>query len=297
MQWIGDEIFQACTDLVDDFIWNGEYDKVPADRQLVARMRDAPIRAKYVKAKSLFRMGKRDEALEWINAEMQLDPNVSGERSILTIILGEMCYLDEMLEPDEHLLSTHLHGALFREFLHDRVDRKVRLEEKAGIAIFMAGIQKNDAGAYAKLAKILNYMEERSYALKVIDKALDLDSLNVTYRYIRAEVLRGLGRRRDCDRGIKGALALDMYHTETVAFSGYRLCEKGYVNKGRIRIDFAYAKDSLNPVTCYYKAYVLLRDGDRIGALDVCKSAMLRHPEDHKLLLLLVTILDDVLEP
>ncbi len=43
--------------------------------------------------------------------------------------------------------------------------------------------------------------------------------------------------------------------------------------------------------------YALFHAGERDRTLDVCKPAMLRHPEDHKLLLQLVTILDDVLKP
>ena len=294
---IGDELFQEYARLIDDLIWYGRYDKVAAGRQMAARIRDASVRAKYVKAKSLFRLGKRDEALEWINVEMLLDPNIPGERSILAMILGEMCFRDEASEPDDDVWFTHVRGPLFNEFWNYMGDRKAMLEEKFDIAVFMARIQKKEASTHEKLARILNDMGKQQRALNAIDKAIGINPLNVMHRYVRAEILRALDRRRDCDREIKEALALDMYHVETVALSGFRLCEKGYVDKGRVRISYAFLKDSLNPVTCYYQAYVLFHDGCRKEALGLCKSAMLRHPENRKLRYLLVTMLDDVLWP
>ena len=293
VQGIGDELFQKYSDLAADLRWNWQDEEALEPQRMAARMYEAPLRAKYVKAKSLFRMGMPDEALDWINAEMHLDPSVSGERSILATILSEMCCLDEAFEPDD-VRSARLLGALFREFWRRRLDRRARLEEKLDTASFIADTRQNDADAHAEMAKILNDMNKWPRALEAIDRALDLNPLNAGNRYIRAEILLALDRRRDCDREIKEALTLNPSHPEALAFSGFRLCKKGYNEKGRSRIKSAFRKDSLGSVTSYYEAYARFHAGNRIEALDLCRSAMLRYPEDRRLRFLMTTILDNV---
>lgn len=297
MQRLNDEYVQVYTNMLDDSIWNGKYDKARLCRLMADRMRYASIRAKYVKAKSLFRMGKRDEALYWINAELKMNPDDPNEHSILEMILSRMCLIDETHEPDKNVRSARVHGVLFHKFVLYQGDYMAKLEEDLDTAIFMARIQKGEAGAYVQVAEILRKLAEWPRALNMIDKAIKIDPQNVKYRYVRAEILRALNRKRDCDREIKAALAIDMYYPEAVALSGFRLCEKGYLRKGGARTRFAFGKDSINPVTCNYEAYAQFRTGDRDEALKICKSAMLRHPKNQELYFMLCDILDDMLNP
>ena len=62
-------------------------------------------------------------------------------------------------------------------------------------------------------------------------------------------------------------------------------------------IGAAYKKDPGRQMTCYYMAFVTSQEGERKEALGVCKSAILRHPENQELRFLMTTMLEDVLRP
>ena len=254
------------------------------------------MKAKYVGAKALFRMGILDDAIHEINFEMRLDPDDPGERHVLTMILGEMCHVEDMDSKDASS-TAYLHGQMYSDFWSYREELMGRLSERLKAADLAVNIHGDEAGNHAARAEILLGMGKHQDALEAITEALRLNPLNARYHYLKADALRMLGRLPECRKAAEESLSLDPDDQEAQALNGYCLHREGRRDEGGKMVRSAYEKDATCPMTCFYMAYVALQEDDRKTALDVCKSAMLRHPERQELRYLMATMLEDVLWP
>ncbi len=272
------------------------YDKAAECSLTAALMDEIIMKAKYVGAKALFRVGKRDEAIHEINFEMQLDLGNPDERHILTMILGEMCYMEDAGSTDAASV-TRMHSEMFRDIWSRHEHYKEKLEERLKAADLAIALHGDEAGNHAARAEILFDMEKYRDALEAITEALDLNPPNARYHYVKAEVLRMLGRMAECRKEAEESLSLDPDDQEARALDGFCLYREGRRDEGRAMIGAAYEKDAASQMTCYYMAFVTSQEGERKEALGVCKSAMLRHPEKQELRFLMATMLEDVLKP
>ena len=279
-------------------VYNAEkmYDKASECGLTAALMDEIIMKAKYVGAKALFRMGMRDEAIHEINFEVQLDLGNPDERHILTMILGEMCYIEDTGSTDAASV-TRMHSEMFRDIWSRHEHYKEKLEERLKAADLAIALHGDEAGNHTERAKILFDMEKYQDALEAITEALNLNPPNARYHYIKAEVLRMLGRMPECRKEAEESLSLDPDDREARALNGFCLYREGRRDEGHAMIDAAYEKDPGRQMTCYYMAFVTSQEGERKEALGVCKSAMLRHPENQELRFLMVTMLEEVLKP
>ena len=273
------------------------YDKASECGLTAALMDEIIMKAKYVGAKALFRMGVRDEAIHEINFEVQLDLGNPDERHILTMILSEMCHMEDVGSEDAAGSIAHMHGTMYQDFWRHRGEYKEKLREKLKTADLVVGIHGDEAGNHAARAEILFDMEKYRDALEAITEALSLDPFNARYHYVKADVLQKLGRMSECRKEAEESLSLDPDDQEVRALDGFCLYKEGHLDEGRAMIDAAYEKDAASQMTCCYMAYVMFKEGEREKALDICKSAMLRHPEKQELRFLLAAMLEYVLKP
>ena len=278
------------------------YDEASEYLLAAAFMDEIIMKAKYVRAKALFRMGVRDEAIHEINFEMKLDPDNPDERHILTMILSEMCHMEDMgyikdMGSEGAASIEHMHGRMYRNFWSHHEEYMEKLKGRLNAADLAVGMRGDDAGNHAARAKILFDMECYQDALEAIIEALSLNPLNARYHYVQADVLRMLGRMPECRQDAEESLSLDPDDQEARALNGFCLYKEGRLDEGRAMIDAAYWKDAASQMTCCYMAYVMYEEGERKKALDVCKSAVLRHPEKQELRFLLAAMLEDALVP
>ncbi len=272
------------------------YDKASECGLTAALMDEIIMKAKYVGAKALFRMGVRDEAIHEINFEVQLDLGNPDERHILTMILSEMCYMEDVDSADAASIE-HMHSEMFRDLWSRHEQYKKKLEERLKAADSAIALHGDEAGNHTERAKILFGMEKYRDALEAITEALNLNPPNARYHYVKADVLRMLGRMPECRKEAEESLSLDPDDQEARALDGFCLYREGRRDEGRAMIGAAYKKDPGRQMTCYYMAFVTSQEGERKEALGVCKSAMLRHPENQELRFLMVTMLEEVLKP
>ena len=272
------------------------YDKASESNLTVALMDEIIMKAKYVRAKALFRVGMRDEAIHEINFEMKLDLGNPDERHILTMILSEMCYIEDV-DSEDAVPIAHMHGAMYQDFWSHREQYKEKLEKRLKAADLAVGMHGDEANNHAVRAKILFDMEHYQDALEAITEALSLNPFNARYHYVKADVLQKLGRMPECRKESEESLSLDSDYQEARALNGFCLYKEGRRDEGRAMIDAAYKKDATGQMTCCYMAYVMYKEGERKTALEVCKSAMLRRPEKQELRFLMVAMLEEVLEP
>ena len=272
------------------------YDEAVKCIVTAASMDEIIMKAKYVRAKALFRVGMRDEAIHEINFEVQLDLGNPDERHILTMILSEMCYMEDVNSADAASIA-HMNGEMYRDFWSHREEYKEKLGERLKAADLAVDMRGDEANNHAVRAKILFDMENYRGALEAITEALSLNPLNARYHYVKAEVLRMLGRMPECRKEAEESLSLDPDDQEARALNGFCLYREGRRDEGRAMIGAAYKKDPGRQMTCYYMAFVTSQEGERKEALGVCKSAMLRHPENQELRFLMVTMLEEVLKP
>ena len=290
-------------------VYNAEkmYDKASECGLTADLMDEIIIKAKYVRAKALFRVGMRDEAIHEINFEMKLDLGNHDERHILTMILSEMCYMEDADSTDVASIA-HMHGEMFRDFWSHRKEYKEKLKERLKTADLAVDMRGNEANNHAVRAKILFDMENYLGALEAIIEALSLNPFNARCHYVKAEVLRKLGRMPECRKEAKEARALDPDDREARALDpddrearaldGFCLYKEGRRERGICDGRRRHTrKDPGSQMTCYYMAYVTFKEGERGTALDICKVAVLHHPEKQELRFLLAAMLEDVLEP
>ena len=178
------------------------------------------MKAKYVGAKALFRMGVRDEAIHEINFEVQLDLGNPDERHILTMILSEMCYMEDADSADAASIA-HMHSEMFRDLWSRHEQHKKKLEERLKAADLAIALHGDEAGNHTERAKILFGMEKYRDALEAITEALNLNPPNARYHYVKAEVLRMLGRMAECRKEAEESLSLDPDDQEARALDGF----------------------------------------------------------------------------
>ena len=272
------------------------YDKASEYGLTAALMDEIIMKAKYVGAKALFRVGMRDEAIHEINFEVQLDLGNPDERHILTMILSEMCYMEDVNSADAASIA-HMNGEMYRDFWSHREEYKEKLGERLKAADLAVDMRGDEANNHAVRAKILFGMENYQGALEAITEALSLNPLNARYHYVKADVLLMLGRMPECRKEAEESLSLDPDDREARALNGFCLYEEGRRDEGRAMIDTAYKKNATDQMTCCCMAYVMFNEDKREEALNICKSAMLRHPENQEPRFLLTVMLEEVLKP
>ncbi len=272
------------------------HDEALEYRLLAALMDEIILKAAYVRAKALFRVGMLDDAIHEINFEMQLDPDDPDKHHVLMMILGEMCHVEDAGSKGG-TSTVHMHGAMFQDIWRYHEVYGEMLREMLRAADWAVGIHGDEAGNHAARAEILFDMEKYRDALEAITEALSLNPLNARYHYIKADVLRMLGRASECRKEVEESLSLDPDDQEARALNGFCLYKEGRLDEGDEMVRSAYEKDATSPMTCCYMAYVTLQEGDRKKALDICKSAMLRHPDRQELRSLMVAMLEYVIRP
>ncbi len=272
------------------------HDEASEYRLLAALMDEIILKAAYVRAKALFRVGMLDDAIHEINFEMRLDPDDPGERHALMMIVSEMCHMEDLGSEDASS-AARTRGPMYSNFWSHHEELMGRFGERLKAADLAVGIHGDEAGNHAARAEILFSMAKYRDALEAIAEALGLSPLNARYHYLKADALRMLGGLAECRKEAEESLSLDPNDQEARALNGFCLYREGRRDEGGKMIRSAYEKDNTSQMTCFYMAYVAFQEGDRKTALDICKSAMLRHPEKQELRYLLVTMLEETLRP
>ena len=128
--------------------------------------------------------------------------------------------------------------------------------------------------------------------LESIDKNLELDAGDVEAYRRKADMMHDVGRMRECDEALDAALAIDPGDLKSAATRGLRLYEGGRVEEGRRLVGECFARNNLDDTVRFCRAFLLACEGDREGAVEACKSAILDYPHLNRLHALMVAILE-----
>ena len=128
--------------------------------------------------------------------------------------------------------------------------------------------------------------------LESIDKNLELDAGDVEAYRRKADMMHDVGRMRECDEALDAALAIDPGDLKSAATRGLRLYEGGRVEEGRRLVEECFARNNLDDTVRFCRAFLLACEGDREGAVEACKSAILDYPNLSRLHALIVAILE-----
>ena len=245
-------------------------------------------KARHVRAKALFRLGRTDDALDDLDANLRLDP---GNIEVLELILQEACGKEDKKErrPD-HIVPTCVP---FSGRASCTLSHGMDLERMLERAEADARLCPPDADSRAEMARISSLLSMPERALDEIDAATSLDPSDAGYHAAKAGMLCGMGRMGECRGSADDALALDPQNQQAAAWKGLCLYLDGLQGDGCDMVDSAYCKSPDDRVACLCMAYVMCCEGDIAYALYICMESFREDPHDGRTRLLLGALLDE----
>ena len=246
---------------------------------------DSTIRAGYVRAKALDKLARFDEAAAELGVCVDLNHEDPIEREILGMIQYALFTQD----------NRHGRRAVPIRELGDSppepetgTQRRTRklVNTFTSTNAYLYSFPDPDAAAGPDRPSWLESL------LESIDKNLELDSRDVEAYRRKADMMHDVGRMRECDEALDAALAIDPDDLKSAATRGLRLYEGGRVEEGRRLVGECFAKNSLDDTVRFCRAFLLACEGDREGAVEACKSAILDYPHLNRLHALMVAILE-----
>ena len=246
---------------------------------------DSMIRASYVRAKALDKLARFDEAAAELGVCVDLNHEDPIERDILGMIQYALYTQGNRHGRRAAPIREHGDSPPEPETVTRRRTRNLVNTFTSTNAYFYS-FPDPDAAAGPDRPSWLERI------LELIDKNLELDSRDANAYRRKADMMHDVGRMRECDEALDAALAIDPDDLKSAATKGLRLYECGRVEEGRRLVGECFAKNSLDDTVRFCRAFLLACEGDREGAVEACKSAILDYPHLNRLHALVVAILE-----
>ena len=246
---------------------------------------DSMFRACYVKAKALGKLTMFDEAAAELGGCMDLNPEDPIEHEILDMIQYAV-----YTQGNRHGRRT----TPIRELedsppeSENETQRRTRklVNTFTSTNAYSYSFPDPDAAASHNRPSWLESI------LESIDKNLELDSRDAEAYRSKADMMHDVGRMRECDEALDAALAIDPGDLKSAATRGLRLYEDDRVEEGRRMVEECFAKNRLDDTVRFCRALLLACDGNREGAVEECKSAILDYPHLNRLHALMAAMLE-----